>query len=261
MNFRSLSFLFVFILCVSGFLSCKKTNELHSYPENNRLLNFTKTYTAYSQPDYIDNYRFVYDGNNRVSQIIYTTNNPGLSNNISNFRYASDTIYDYITQVNGTLIELDTFITNTKGNIEATYIQGLRTGYQYFGKLVTRIDYPYGFYSNLTSYNGNFIREAFSTGSANDGVITYYTDLDNRPGDYLYLQAFSRYGLNIFQNSSLVKSLTYPFYKTTAEYVIDADRKITKTIATVQDTAHLPGTNTLIPARKETYEIQYERIN
>ncbi len=256
MNRHSLRLAPIFILSFFIFFSCNKKNDLNPYPDNNRLLNFTKTITTTpplgGTPVITnENYRFVYDGNNRVSQIVFTSNDPLRSNTISYMKYAHDTIYDAIKLVNGNLVELDTLITDTKGNINITHIAGIETNYQFYGKLLSRIDYFNGVHEEFTSYNGNFIKAISSLGDAYNSNYTYYTDQVNRIGDYFQLNSVCRYGLNFYKNNSLIRTAQTPTSLVNASYVIDGDSKITKTTATIVDAN----------PRTEVYELQYEHVN
>ena len=256
MNKASLRFCILITIAVFAFLACKKTHPLNTYPANNRLLNVTRKATSYipivGATGYVnENYRFVYDNLGRVSKIYYTTNDISQTNTISNLTYAGDTILDKITFINDALKELDTFITDLHGHITTTYINGRILNYAYYGDLLTRIDSPGGAFSNFTSYNGNFTASISSLGAAFNGQYTYFTDRPNRMGDYFYLISMFRYGVNLFQNQSLVNTITIPGSTTTATYVIDGDSKVTQTTAIVQDTSGYYHT--------DVYDIQYEK--
>lgn len=244
---------FIFV-SVSLFTSCKKTHPLHSYPDNMRLLNITKTTNRSITPGVTvyENYRFIYDGYNRVGQIIHTIND-GSSNLVSNFRYSNDTIYDTIRYVNqSTVIEIDSFITDQKGLISITYEPSLTTEYTYSGKLLTKKAVSPTDYFTYTSYNANILKANHSTTTTKNVDCTYYTDKFNRVGDYQQLNSFLRYGFNFYQNDNLLWKLIGTYNTTNIEYVIDADNKITKTTAITTDTAGRTVT--------EKYDLQYEQF-
>lgn len=242
MNRAILRFAVLIILSIAAFTACKKTHPLHPYPENQRLLNFTKTSTPYDKfgnPGIVinENFRFIYDVNNRVSQITHTTN-AGLSNNlISNLTYRNDTIYDTTRFVNLTVKQVDTFITNLSGQITRTFINGAKVNYGYLGKVLSRKEMNDTNFIIYNSYNGNIIKSVSSLVDKATEEYTYYTDLPNRTGDYFQLENISRYGFNFMQNSNLIYTLKTPSSTSTFTYVIDADSKITKTTAKIVDTS------------------------
>ncbi len=254
MTKQFLRFTVLIFISVALFSSCKKTHPLHAYPDNMRLLNFTKTTTTSTSPTVIvyENYRFIYDGYNRVSQIIHTKND-GSSNLISNLTYKNDTIYDTTRYVNqSTLIEVDTFVTDQKGLISITYEPGLKTEYTYLGKLLTRKATSSTDYFTYTSYNANILKATNSLDANKNTDCTYYTDKFNRVGDYLQLNGFLKYGFNFYQNDNLIWKLIYPNVTVNIDYVIDADNKITKTTALSVDAAGHTTT--------EVFDLQYEQF-
>jgi hypothetical protein len=109
-----------FTLCViSLFPSCKKTQ--HNPTD--------------------DKYTFTYDGNGRVSEIVFATNSPGAPIVAENmyFTYAGDSIYKtiYETRTNKVL-ERDTFIINTSNQVISAYNPGSIFNYTYFGNLLAK---------------------------------------------------------------------------------------------------------------------------
>jgi hypothetical protein len=119
--------------------SCKKTQHpTNPTPSNYRLLSYTKvTDVTYST----ENYTFFYDANNRVSQVLFTTNeatSPYVSTR-SLFFYTNDSIFKVTTNVvKKDTIEIDTFIKNPAGLISIAYFKGRHAvNYQYFGKLLS----------------------------------------------------------------------------------------------------------------------------
>ncbi len=81
-------------------------------------------------------------------------------------------------------------------------------------------------------------------------TYTFYDNLYNRPGDYLQLNSFTLWGNNLYQNASLVKSISNSGYITNVTYNIDAFNKITQLTAITVDS--LANTKTV------TYNLQYE---
>ena len=222
---------------------------------NKQFLRFTVLLTSYSDNSIVTDevYRFAYDGFNRVSQVVHTKND-GSANTINTFTYRNDTIYDTTRYVNqSTVTEVDTFIVDSRGFIAITYLLGVQTTYSYLGNLLTRVAKSNVDYYTYNSYNNNFTKAVASLSTINPIVYyTFYTDLPNRPGDYLQLNSDLRYGFNFYQNSNLVRSIAYTFDTTKLTYVIDADSKITRTTAVTYDTAHRATT--------EVYDIQYEKF-
>jgi len=263
MNKASLRFCILIAISSFAFFSCKKEHDLNKYPTNSRLLNLTRRIDSLDSvggghsgvvlATVNENFRFLYDNYNRVSQIYYTTNAVATPNTISTFTYAHDTIFKTIRSINETFMELDTFVTDYHGHITSTYINGHVINYSYYGDLLVRVDSTNGAagYSNYTSYNGNFTASKSSLGAGYDGRYTYFTDMPNRTGDYLYIRSMVRYGVNLYQNRSLINTIDLPGYFTTATYVIDGDSKVTQTTAI---TAYINKFS-----QRDTYDIQYEK--
>jgi hypothetical protein len=201
---------------------------------------------------FYENYRFYYDGFNRVNQITYTTNNPLLPNTQSNLTYTNDTIYDTIRYVSQAVKEVDTFITDLHGLITTTYIQGVLTNYSYYNQLLTRIDYPGSYYSLFTSYYGNFLKMQPSVATVPVVNYTYNIDMADRPGSYLHLLSMARYGFNFYHSNNLVRSIATPTTTNNLTYEIDADSKITRTTSVITDTGSAPLSTTI-------FDIQYEK--
>ena len=250
MNKQFLRFTALVILSVFVISSCKKNHSLHSYPDNIRLLSFAKT-TSYSNNTTVinENYRFLYDVYNRVSQIIHTKND-GSSNKICYLTYKNDTIYDTTRYVNqSAVLEVDTFVVDSRGFITYTYMLGNVTSYSYLGNLLTHISSNSTSYT-YNSYNGNFTTAIPGNATTVPLYYTFYTDQFNRTGDYLQLNSCLTYGFNFYQNNNLVRSIGYVYDTTKLTYVIDADNKITQTTAITTDTGYRKTT--------EVYDIQYE---
>ncbi len=74
-------------------------------------------------------------------------------------------------------------------------------------------------------YPGNF-------GTDNYHVYDLLTD---RPGDYLQIESFILYGVNLYQTNHLIKSIANNRYTTTAAYTIDGDSKITEADVNILD--------------------------
>ncbi len=346
----SLSFFFI---CNS----CKKTQHpTNPTPANYRILSYTKA-TMGVYPS--DNYRFYYDGRNRVSEILFSNND---SNGIkvgapiskrSVFYYTNDTIIKITTNVvNKKVLETDTFITNSSGQIITTFMAGHNNNYQYYGKLLARVSdtfksygmslasartytsdnadllslnfdgilyatFPdsglnpnpsifdtdtiltppltalwnlYGttvtttthnniplitpsaglpyFQDKLTGYdiqypmtitandiNGTIIKGSctYPGGSYKNVFFGVYPDKNNRPGDFWQLGSFTTYGINLYQNAHLIKTISIPLHGTHVNYTIDGDSKITTAIVTYNDTVNNHYSQII-----EVYNLQYE---
>ncbi len=164
-------------MCSVFYTSCKKTTHpTHPTPANNRILSYTKFSTStVSGVAVNENFTFFYDGQKRVSQILYTTNDPvkvtaGAANEKISFTYASDTIYKTITaETSLILIERDTFIQNlTTGLITTAYTPGNINTFNYFGNLIagtTKSVYDSGTVisatSTFTSDNGDLLIRSY----------------------------------------------------------------------------------------------------
>jgi hypothetical protein len=165
-----------FIICASFGSSCKKvTHATRPTPGNYRLLSYTKIRTDSVGVVLNENYRFFYDGSNRVSQILYTTNDTSQSDKSIKFSYNADSIIKTTTRVKTNLvIETDTFIHDANGFITLAYTPYTITTYQYFGKLLSRISQTVdsSFMSltvtnTITSNNIDFLNSLTGTLTAN----------------------------------------------------------------------------------------------
>ena len=80
-----------------------------------------------------------------------------------------------------------------------------------------------------------------------------YPNLLDRPGDYLQIESFTTYGVNIYQNNHLVKEIVETKGPTTSiTYTIDADSKVTQTYVTKTD-QHFNVFTTVYKFQYETY--------
>jgi len=82
-----------------------------------------------------------------------------------------------------------------------------------------------------------------------------YPDLLNRPGDLYYLQSFTQFGVNIYQNEHLVKQVsgtgpTIPGVLN-VQYTIDADSKISQTYVTGY--GYMNNSSVVFKMQYETY--------
>lgn len=78
----------------------------------------------------------------------------------------------------------------------------------------------------------------------------FYTENANRPGDWMWLESFTYFGTNIYQNAHLVESVASRNKNAAITYEYDSDSKIKQTRVVVQDS--VLNKFTMI------YDIQYE---
>ena len=147
------SFLLLLAVVMGAFLltytSCKK--EIHPTnptSENYRLLSYTTIIStnmvAPIMPVQLitENYRFEYDGNNRVSRIFFTSNDSnkvhaGRAMMRMDFTYVQDTIFKKHTDLStNQVMEKDTFILNISGQIKDAYFPNEVHNFTYFGALL-----------------------------------------------------------------------------------------------------------------------------
>ncbi len=238
---KYISLIFLSFICICAFFSCTKSTPLHPLPANYRLYSFSKLHQLNTQRSYTDKYTFSYNTNNQVSQIVFTSNDTSIPNQVIYFNYSHDSIYKSVYGVNNShKIDSAIFIFNSYNQITESYEPYDTMHYSYFGKLLTKESYlsfsPYydGISTLYYSANGDFYKSASQVSNDSTLVFNFYTDF-NRTGDYLQLNAFCRYGYNFYQNDHLVKHMNSSGYTTDVTYVIDADNKITQTNATVVD--------------------------
>lgn len=156
--------------------SCKKsTKDLHPTPVNTRLKAYTIQHNDHlaiggDQAVVNENYTFYYDAQNRVSQILYTSNNAATYNTTARqsiaFTYMSDTVIKVRTDLKQNLIiETDTFLLNSNNLITKVYKPNYIGSFDYYGKLLIRQTDDYIVYGQIdisrslefTSYNGDFL--------------------------------------------------------------------------------------------------------
>jgi hypothetical protein len=297
---------------VAGFYllpSCNKViNPRNPLPEKYKIQSYTKISTL-SGATINENYSFFYNSDNRVSNILFTSNDSNNFDKSARFEYSNDTIYKTVTRVKTSLVvERDTFIQNSLGQITTAYFPQYYRTFEYFGKLLVRVNetfYNVGYSSNTqfkstvvyTSNNSDFLRNDgnlsinypyFSSpisvaytnfnpkapilvtadGVGNDLRLNdyikggiYITSVDdfgnvdtatypgldykqtfgvfpdqiNRMGDYMQLGSFTTYGVNLYQNTHLVKSIYTAVDSSDITYVIDGDSKITQTHIATKD--------------------------
>ncbi len=85
-----------------------------------------------------------------------------------------------------------------------------------------------------------------------DESYHFYTENANRPGDWMWLESFTFFGSNIYQNSHLVESIASKTKNAAISYIYDSDSKITQTRVVLQDS--------ILNKYTMTYDIQYERF-
>ena len=145
-----LSVAVVIASCLFVYTSCKKiTHPTNPTPEKYRLLSYTKITTQTilipltPTPIVTENYRFVYDGSNRVSAIFFTSNDSnkvhkGLANLKIAFLYTADSIYKVSTDLNTShTMETDTFLQNVNGQIVHAYFPNEVHDFTYYGSLLS----------------------------------------------------------------------------------------------------------------------------
>jgi hypothetical protein len=90
---------------------------------------------------------------------------------------------------------------------------------------VSAVD-PYGIYSRPVF---------FPAGLNSTKFFQIYDYLFNRTGDYLQLEAFKTYGVNLYLNEHLIKQMTTNFDTTFVTYDIDGQSKVTQTHVVLKD--------------------------
>jgi len=173
----------VILVCSYIGTSCKKI--IHSNPptpNNERMKSYTKittikmTVPVAGVPSTItENYRFYYDDVNRVSKITYTGNDSFEIHKFIDFDYTHlgplyDTIIKKTTNIlTNTIVESDTFVMNKSGQIVTAITPNLINTFQYYGKLLARVNRTGTSYRNITitdfstytSDNGDFLKHNF----------------------------------------------------------------------------------------------------
>jgi hypothetical protein len=183
----------IFLLCLAAIMgtisiispSCKKiTHDPNPTPGNIRLMGFTVTTsptkiipTFYPMQTVTTNYSFYYDGNNKVSQIYYSTNDSnvvktGKGATISTFTYSGNIINKTTTLVaSSAVLERDTFTVNSGLVVNANF-PFMAFNFSYYGQLLLHENFTYrdsgtavSAQTTYTSTSGNFLTRTF------DGVL------------------------------------------------------------------------------------------
>ena len=137
----------IILFCSLIAIGCKKpVHSSNPTPNNSRLLSFTKITTiALSSsnlpPSTInENYRLYYDNSNRLINITFTSNDSFTIHKSIDFIYSNDTVFKRITNLlNNTIVERDTFIYNSTGQLVTAYTPLLITQFQYYGSLLSTL--------------------------------------------------------------------------------------------------------------------------
>ena len=104
-----------------------------------------------------------------------------------------------------------------------------------------------------TDASGITVSGSYPGGSYKSVFFGVYPDKNDRPGDFLQLGSFTTYGVNMFQNAHLIKTIYIPLHGTHINYTIDGDSKITTAIVTYNDTVGTHYSEII-----DVYSLQYE---
>lgn len=191
------------LTCVLLYSSCKKTTHpTYPTPSNYRILGFTKvtsqniTLPVPSTSQVItENYTFSYDGNNRVSKIIYSTNDSNAARSSqqfisSTFNYSGSSITKTSTTASlSDTIETDNFTQNAVGQITNSS----------FGS-VPSVGYSYTYLSNLLTNEGVTYNDSGTTISASYVFTSSNGDLYNQSFNGGLSATFPDSGISPFIN-------------------------------------------------------------
>lgn len=244
--------------------SCKKT--IHSNeptPGNVRLLSYSKITTINTNVPVVlparivtESFRFYYDKDNRVSQIIHTGNDPNVINQRIDFGYDQDKVYRSVTDVvTSMVVERDTIIKNSLGQVVTAYMpgiggSGMKYSFEYHGKLLSRVNREATNWHTITmsagaiytSVNGDLLKQN-ADGTLKVAFSNVTTPLDmswnqnfevinNVPGYSSSTYTATPYAKNAYvfikDAANDTSSLTYPAWSWTNEsyhfYTEDANR-------------------------------------
>ncbi len=137
--------------------SCKKiTHNTDPTPGNVRLIGLTITTTPtvvmahFAAPQVVTvDYSFNYDGNNRLSQMYFTTNDSnmvkiGEGNLVSNFAYSGTTVTKTTSLVQSSrVLEQDTFMVNASGLVSNANFPFSSFNFSYYGQLLVHATLTY----------------------------------------------------------------------------------------------------------------------
>jgi len=320
----------VAIVLICSFIgtSCKKPSHSNNpIPNNSRLSSYSRITTTTATNGIAtvlsENFSFYYDPTNRVIKMTYT-NNDGLvaRNENTVYDYTHDTVIKTVTNIlNNSLIEKDTLVYNSQGQLATAFTPNLTTTFQYYGKLLAsytiigrnnkgttvkavttytsvngdllKHDYDGNLVANLSTnrkgpydikwimYNGTITTQNTSSATTTlanynespvvfasvdyNGVIDniafpgelwrkesyhFYTEMANRPGDYMWIQSFTQYGSNVYQNAHLVESISSMNRHANIDYSIDAFSHITQ--------ARVVTIDSVLNKYNYVYDYQYE---
>lgn len=96
--------------------------------------------------------------------------------------------------------------------------------------------FMHGITVNAVDAQGTYVRTGhFPAGYSAKQFYEYYDEQANRPGDYMQLESFTTYGVNIYPNDHLIWQISSPYNTTRVVYDIDADSKVTFANVTTKD--------------------------
>jgi hypothetical protein len=221
--------------------------ESHSYTYQGKLIATQKDTYSDSGTTISATYNFTSDNHDLLHQefngvLTATFPDSGIRAVILPADTTRDTILTYPLDVTWTTVNV------SSGGYDSTYT--------YHNGVNSHTDQLTG-YSQKTvkvdakDANGAYVRSVYFPAGLNpQKFYQIYDFLSNRTGDYLQLESFKTFGVNVYQNEHLIKTMTTAYDTTNVTYDIDAQSKITQTHVVIKDKL---GNKTTID-----YKLQYE---
>jgi len=262
-------------LCVV-YSSCKKTTHgTNPTPSNTRLLSYTKTTTSGLNallsgyipvgPSVIETYSFSYDKNNRVSKIIYTTNDTvahrtNRENLIATFYYTGGTIIKITTTpVVTDTVEVDSFMENSAGLVTNAYTPTINNVYDYYGKLMIR--------NTIISHDTTGTATTVSVITSNSGNFLELTYNDELTFNFLKVQptlstVMAYYTYYSSTLAGLVPATSSGAINSSSKVVNGYSREpvFVMAVDTLHDTAYASYPGGIWPKEDYTFTGNYNRI-
>jgi hypothetical protein len=217
--------------------SCAKTHTANPTPSNYRMHSVELVQQTNAGRVYNNLYTFTYDSVNRLSSLIYSSNDTSIPNMVVYYKYATGgKVYKTYYQLNDTfLLRTDSLLLNANGQVAREWTPYQQNTFEYYGPVLSQLVNGSGEATVYTFSEGDFFKCSSAISFDSSETFVYYKTLNNRAGEYLQLHSFINYGQNIYQYAHLMREITSSGYTTEITYDIDADSKITQTNAVVTD--------------------------
>ncbi len=218
-------------------VSCAKNHTANPTPSNYRMHSVELVQQTNAGRVYNKLYTFAYDSVNRLSSMVYSSNDTSIPNMVVYYNYAAGSkVYKTYYQLNDTfLLRTDSLLLNANGQVAREWTPTQQNTFQYYGPTLSQFTNSAGASTVYTFHEGDYYKSSSAISFDSSETFVYYKTLNNRPGEYFQLHSFLNYGQDVYQYAHLLREITSSGYTTEITYNIDAYSKITQTNAVVTD--------------------------